>query len=192
MAYLKIIAFTITLLLSLNSLTAQNRWSAEFRPGLDFTTEAIGDTKLTTGYGFEAALSYKVVQHLNAYVGWGFNSFQFADNPEIDLDTSGYTFGFQFIHPISEGSNLSYLIRVGGIYNHIEIENNNNDTIQDTDHGLGYEFGGGLDYVLGNNGWSLRPQMGYRAFSRDLEILNTKTAIDLNYIVFALGISKTF
>ncbi|WAC02773.1 opacity protein [Lacinutrix neustonica] len=193
MKHLKTIAFVIIVAFFFNTLTAQNRWSAEFRPGIYFPTKSVGMVKLKTGFGFEVALSYKVMQHLNTYVGWGFNTFQTADDTlKIEFDLTGYTFGFHFIHPISKDSKLSYLMRAGVIYSHIKIENINGNIIQDTNHGIGYEFGTGLDFILGSNGWSLRPQVGYRALSRDLELLNTKTKVDLNYIVFALGVSKQF
>ena len=188
MIHLKTIIIVLTF--SVNSLLAQNQWSAEFRPNIDFTIENFGETKLDTGFGFEVAVSYKFMSHLGAYVGWGYNTFQTKDDI-TNFNEIGYTFGFQFIQPIKEDSKFSYLIRAGGIYNHIQIENSNGDLVQDTGHGLGYEFGVGLDYRFLES-WSLRPQVGYRALSRNIKVLNTVVNVNLNYLAFGLGISRTF
>ena len=194
MKYLKIAVCVVMLLIIDNTLFAQNKWAVEFRPGLNFVTQDIGDAKLKTGFGFEVAVSYKVIQYLDVYVGWGWNTFATKNSNSFnksDFDETGYTFGLQFVRPVKTGSKLSYLIRAGGIYNHIEIENNDGDVVQDSGHGLGYEIGVGVDYNFAED-WSLRPQIGYRALSRDIKIFNTATKVDLNYVAFGLGLVKTF
>ncbi|MDD5609338.1 MAG: hypothetical protein PHY57_12550 [Ignavibacterium sp.] len=107
------------------NLSAQERWNLEFRSGASFSTENFRNTDMQTGLGFECTIAYRFMPHLAAYAGWGWNKFS-ADNSfagaNIDFEETGYTFGFQFVHPISETS-LSYLIRAGGIFNHIEVEN---------------------------------------------------------------------
>ena len=97
----------------------QHRWSAEFRPDVNFPTTTFDRSDLTPGFGFEAAID-TVYARLGAYAGWGYNAFT-PDDSDVDgiqprdIDLTGYTFGLQFIHPI-RGSSLSYLIRVGRIY----------------------------------------------------------------------------
>jgi hypothetical protein len=183
-------------LCALSSLSAQNQWSVELRPGVNFATQDLGDAELKTGYGFEAALGYQFMPHLGAYVGWGWNRFKsnstsFTGTGDSDFEETGYTFGLQFIHPFSTTSKLSYLLRLGGIYNHIEVENAAGDIVADSGHGLGFELGVGLSADLGS-GWNLRPQLGYRSLSRDLEITSTTTAVDLNYLSIGVGIAKMF
>ncbi len=179
-----------------SSLSAQNPWSAELRPGVNFATQDLGDAELKTGIGFEAALGYRFMPHLGAYVGWGWNQFK-SDNPsfvgtgEFDFEETGYIFGIQFIHPFSANSKLSYLLRLGGIYNHIEVENTAGDIIADSGHGLGWELGAGIVLDLGSQ-WNLRPQLGYRSLSRDLNIATTTTSVELNYFTFGVGIAKLF
>ncbi|XLS30298.1 outer membrane beta-barrel protein [Flavobacteriaceae bacterium M23B6Z8] len=178
------------------SALGQEKWSVEIRPKLDFPTEDLGGIDLKTGFGFELAVNYNFMEHLGAYVGWGYNTFNaddsfFAEVGDTDFDETGYTFGLQFIHPIGSSENLSYLIRAGGIYNHIEFENDAGDITADSDHGLGWEVGAGLQIELGNH-WSLRPQISYRALSRDLEIGSETIDINLNYISFGVGIVKSF
>jgi opacity protein-like surface antigen len=136
------------------------------------------------------------MEHLGAYAGWGWNQFKsedssFAGSGDTDFEETGYTFGLQFIHPIGNSDNLSYLFRAGGIYNHIEVENDAGDITADSGHGLGWEIGAGVQVDLGSN-WNLRPQVGYRSLSRDIDIGNTSTDVDLNYISLGVGISKSF
>lgn len=195
MKTIQISAIGIFILLLTNTGFAQDKWSAELRPNINFATKDLGDAELKIGFGFEAAIGYRFMPHLGAYVGWGWNQFKsdnssFAGTGDTDFEETGYTFGLQFIHPINDSS-ISYLIRAGGIYNHIEVENSAGDITADSGHGLGFELGAGLNVDLGSN-WNLRPQVGYRALSRDIEIGNTTTDVDLNYISFGVGIAKVF
>ncbi|PQV47810.1 outer membrane protein with beta-barrel domain [Jejuia pallidilutea] len=190
MKKLKFIIVVLSLAFYTISSFSQNKWSAEFRPNIDFPTKDFVDSNIKTGFGFEIAVNYRFMEHLGAYVGWGYNNFNIKDS-DIDFDETGYTFGLQFIHPIASSQSLSYLFRAGAIYNHIEVEDNDGNIIDDSGHGLGWEVGAGLNYHLGSN-WNLRPQIGYRALSRNLNIEGTKTNIDVNYIAIGIGIAKTF
>ncbi|MGB3151933.1 MAG: outer membrane beta-barrel protein [Maribacter sp.] len=196
MKTLKKHALILASLITFNTLSAQDNWFVELRPGVNFATQDFEDAELKTGFGFEAVVGYRFMEHLGAYVGWGYNTFNtddtsFAGEGDTDFDETGYTFGLQFIHPLGMSENLSYLIRIGGIYNHIEVENGAGDITADSGHGIGWEFGAGLNFDLGSN-WNLRPQVGYRALSRDIEIGTTTTNVDLNYVSVAAGIAKVF
>lgn len=175
--------------MSITSIS-QNRWSVEFRPDINFPTEKFGDSKMDTGFGFEFMGAYRTMEHLSIYAGWSFNTFNIQDS-DYDLDETGYTFGLQWIHPLGLSTSLSYLLRGGATYNHIEIENTQGDIISDSRHGFGYQLEAGINYNLGNH-WDLRPTIRYRALSRDLDIEGTMATVDLNYLSFGLGIAKTF
>lgn len=91
--------------IGVNLMSAQEKWTVELQPNLDFPTKDLGDANLKTGFGFEASVSYRFMEHLGAYVGWGYNTFNkddasFAGEGDTDFDETGYTFGFQFIHPV--------------------------------------------------------------------------------------------
>ncbi len=193
--YRNILAAVIGLILILSSQSAdaQKKWSFELKPGVNFPTKDLHDAKLKTGFGFEGVLAYRFMPHLAAYAGWSWNKFNadksFAGN-DTDFEETGYSFGLQFIHPISN-SNISYLIKAGGIYNHIETENSAGNIINDTGHGLGWQAGAGVSIPLGNR-WNLIPEVSYRSLSRDIKIGNEKIPVDLNYVSAGLGISYTF
>ncbi|MEM5565440.1 outer membrane beta-barrel protein [Psychroserpens sp. AS72] len=191
MKQIKLIAFSVLLLVIGNTLEAQNKWSAEFRPGINFPSEDLGESNIETGFGFEVTVGYRFMAHLHAYFGWGYNTFSIEDS-DVDFDETGYTFGLQFIHPLGTSETWSYLVRAGAIYNHLELEDGSGDLIDDSGHGIGWQLEAGLDYAIGAN-WSLRPSIRYRSLSRDLGVAENQTfGVDLNYLSFGFGVSKSF
>ena len=195
---MKNLILTIAALLVLsgfNQIAAQtnNRWSLEFRPGVDYATTDISNADLGIGFGLEGTIAYCFMPHLAAYAGWSYNNFavdQSFAGPDASFEETGYSFGFQFIHPIGE-STLSYLVRIGGTYNHIEIENNDGDIIIDSGHGLGWQAEAGLMIPLSDK-FSLLPSVRYRSLSREIEIENINTSVDLNYLSVGVGLSWSF
>ena len=172
---------------------AQDKWSLELRPGVDYATQDIADADLGLGFGAELAIAYRFMPHLAAYAGWSYNNFavdQSFAGPDASFEETGYTFGLQFIHPIGE-SGLSYLVRAGGTYNHIEIENNDGDIIIDSGHGLGWQAEAGLVIPLSEK-FSLLPSLRYRSLNRNIEIENVSTSVDLNYLSVGVGLSWSF
>lgn len=190
MKKLKIIISCIILLLCSNVIISQNKWSVEFRPAIDFPSEDLENSNIKTGFGFEVRATYLFMEHLSAYAGWGFNTFEIEDF-NYDLDETGYVFGLQFNHPLGASERLYYILRVGATYNHLELENTEGDLLDDSGHGLGWQIGAGLGYNLGDN-WDLRPTVRFSSLSRDLEIDNENINVDLNYLSFGIGITKTF
>ncbi|UCA55218.1 MULTISPECIES: outer membrane beta-barrel protein [Aequorivita] len=184
---------SMTILLFAFNLKAQEKWSVEFRPGLNFPTSDVGNTDAKVGFGFELTGAYKILPYLVAYVGWGLNEFKGEDNllkEDVTLKETGYTFGFQMIHPIGTSS-FSYLARAGAIYNHIEIENNSSTFNADTGHGFGWQVAAGVDYEFAAN-LALRPMLRYRSLSRDVTIENISSELKLNYISFGIGLVWEF
>ncbi|PHR13213.1 MAG: opacity protein [Aequorivita sp.] len=184
---------SMTILLFAFNLKAQEKWSVEFRPGLNFPTSDVGNTDAKVGFGFELTGAYKILPYLVAYVGWGLNEFKGEDNllkEDVTLKETGYTFGFQMIHPIGTSS-FSYLARAGAIYNHIEIENNSSTFNADTGHGFGWQVAAGVDYEFAAN-LALRPMLRYRSLFRDVTIENISTELKLNYISFGIGLVWEF
>jgi len=183
----------LTLILVLNHSIAQDKWSLELRPGVDYAMQDIADADLEMGFGTELTIAYRFMPHLAAYAGWSYNNFtvdQSFAGPDASFEETGYTFGFQFIHPIGE-STLCYLVRVGGTYNHIEIENNDGEIIIDSGHGLGWQAEAGLVITLSEK-FSLLPSVRYRSLNRDIKIENENTSVNLNYLSVGVGFSWSF
>ncbi len=183
----------LTLLSILNQSQAQDKWSLELRPGVNYATQDIADANLELGFGTELTIAYRFMPHLAAYAGWSYNNFavdQSFAGTDASFEETGYTFGLQFIHPIGE-SGLSYLVRAGGTYNHIEIENNDGDIIIDSGHGLGWQAEAGLVIPLSER-FSLLPSVRYRSLNRDIKIENVSASVDLNYLSVGVGLSWSF
>jgi len=183
----------LIMFLHFNQTIAQDKWSLEFRPGVNYATQDIADADLGLGFGTELTIAYRFMPHLAAYAGWSYNNFavdQSFAGPDASFEETGYTFGLQFIHPIGESS-LSYLVRAGGTYNHIEIENNSGDIIIDSGHGLGWQAEAGLVIPLSEK-FSLLPSLRYRSLNRDIEIENVSTSVNLNYLLVGVGLSWSF
>jgi hypothetical protein len=183
----------ITVLFISNVAVAQNKWSITFRPGVNFPTKDLGDADLKTGFGLEGTVAYRFMPHLGVYAGWSWNKFsaeQSFAGTDTDFEETGYSYGLQFIHPIGS-SKVNYLLRGGGLYNHIETENKEGDIIADSGHGFGWDIETGVSIPLGER-WQFAPGIRYRALSRDIEIGTTKTPVDLNYISVGVGLSWAF
>lgn len=180
-------------LISVETTAAQPLVSWEIRGGADVATQELGDANLNTGYGFDGILSFWFKPYISVYAGWGWHQFP-SDDPfagaSMDFTETGYTFGLEFMYPLGNLSHGFYL-RGGGIYNQVQAESRNGDITADSGHGLGWQAETGLAFDLGYN-WVLKPGVRYRSLSEDIEIGDTTTDIDLRYLNFAIGISRSF
>ncbi len=183
----------LVVLLTSQSVEAQNCWSLEIRSGVAVATQDLGDADLSTGFGFEGTIAYRFMPHLAAYCGWDwyhFSADQSFAGADVDVEETGYVLGLQFVHPLGESS-LAYFIRAGSMLNHIEIENDEGDIVADSKQGLGWEVGAGMVFSL-DDCWNLAPGIRYRSLSRDIEIGAASTPVDLTYLAVEIGLSRSF
>lgn len=182
---------TLLLLVSAGAAQAQSPLGLEVRGGAAFATADLGDATLRTGGGLELTGTYRVMQHIHVYAGWDYHSFP-MDTPfggaKYDVDLTGYAFGLQFQHPLA--GRLGGWLRAGGMYSHIELENDAGTTMADSGHEFGWEVGGGLRLPLGSN-LALTPGVRYRTLSADLDV-GEKRAVDLSFVAVEAGLSWTF
>jgi hypothetical protein len=188
-------AFLVGFLLLLVSMPvqAQYKWDASLRGGVNLLTNKLGDDKRNTGAGFEATIGYRLLPPLSVYAGWSWNRFaldQSFAGVKADFEETGYTFGLQYRYPLAQ-SNVKLQFGVGGIYNHIEVENTEGNSIGDSGHGLGWQAEAGLLLPLGSR-LSIMPGIRYRSLSRDIEIASTITDFDFNYLSGGVSLSLAF
>jgi hypothetical protein len=180
--------------LSLNS-TAQEkekRLGFELSGGPSFATNEFAEG-LRMGFGFEGTFHYRILSEAGIYAGWGYNSFSTetsTSEANRDYEETGYVLGLQFTYP-SDGDRLSYFLRLGALYNHIEIENDNGDILNDTGHGPGFQLAGGINVSLGS-GWSLTPGLKYNSISGETEFEGASTQLDYRYLSARIGIMRRF
>lgn len=174
-------------------VSAQGRWNIKLQPGINFPTGKFGSAGLNTGYGFEGTAGYRCLKHVSVYAGWGWNTFDASDNSGLEYEETGYTFGFQFIHPVFPSSRISLMAGAGAIYNHVETENSNGNSIHDTKHGFGWQAETGVSFGLSKHLY-LIPSLRYRVLSRetDTDISYVKRIYDLNYFSGGLGLMWRF
>ncbi len=188
--------FSLVAVLIATSLQAQNqnpRWGFELNGGVSMATRTLSGSKLNVGGGFEASFQYRVLEHTGLYAGWGWNKFTADESfagTNADFEETGYVFGLQFKHPVGT-SPIAWYARLGGLYNHIEVENNKGDIIHDTGHGFGFQLAGGVDIPLGKN-WSLTPGVKFNSINRDLENVEAVDNLQLNYLQVRAGLVKMF
>lgn len=183
----------LTLFFTVETANAQSPLSWEIRTGIDVATQKLGDADLNTGFGFDGVLTYRFMPHTSVFAGWGWHRFSSDDSfagSDFDFEETGYTFGLEFMHPISS-SPVDVYIRGGGIYNHIEVEDSDGDITADSGHGLGWQLETGVALSLGNR-WLLKPGIRYRSLSTDIEIGTTSVDTDLTYLNLGVGLSRTF
>ena len=189
------VAIGLVLLFTVQLAEAQDRWSLEIGGGALSPTQDLGNADLSTGLGLEAVVAYRFLPHLSGYAGWGWHHFTADESfagPDIDVEETGYTFGLRFAHPL-RAFPFDYFLQVGVIFDHIELENDEGDVTADSEHGLGWQVGGGVILPLSER-WRLLPGVRYRSLSRDMEVdgVDTDVEADLTYVTVRLGLSRTF
>lgn len=171
---------------------AQGRWSFELDGGATIPTGKLAGAELETGFGLGANVRVRLQADLPAYAGWAYHTFRtdaVLGLREIDVDDTGYGFGLRFEHPVFARS--SGWVRLGGIADHIELENEAGDIIGDTGHGLGYEVGAGLTIPVGAR-FALTPGGRFWSLSRDLEVDSRSENGRLSYLLVGAGITFGF
>jgi opacity protein-like surface antigen len=185
--------FGIPLLLGLcaSSALAQSRFSLDFNGGAAIPTSDLGDAALKTGTGLGLAANVRVLPHLHLYAGWEWHRFV-TDEPflanDYDVEDTGYAFGTKFQHPLT--TKLDSWIRLGGLYNHVELEEDG-DVASDSGHELGWEAGGGLGYAVSDK-VSIMPGVRYRTFSANLALGQVTVPVDVSYVAAEIMVSYRF
>ncbi|MFA5848976.1 MAG: outer membrane beta-barrel protein [Bacteroidales bacterium] len=185
-------------LLALLSMTSyakdgEHRFGFEINGGTSFSTRKLAGANLNTGVGLEGTFHFRILKHTGLYAGWGWNKFSAEESfagADMDFEETGYVFGLQFRHSVAK-SPVSFFVRAGGLYNHIEIEDEEGDIIADSGHGLGWQAAAGICLPLGGN-WCIAPGIKYNSLKRDVTIENVTTELKHKYISLRVGIIWKF
>jgi hypothetical protein len=163
-----------------------------------FPTSKLGLAELDAGLGMGANVRVRLQPHLLAYAGWEWHKFateELVASQAVDVEETGYTFGVRFEQPFrGESATTSapgYWLRAGGMWNHLEIEDDEGEIIADTGHGLGWEAGAGVTFPLGSR-LAFAPGVRYRTLSRDLTIASSTRSVTLSYVAATVGLTIAF
>jgi len=186
-------AAVLSFLFVASPLFAQPRWTAEVRGGVNVAVDEFADVDLKTGAGLEVGLGVRVAPDLFVYGAWDWQN-RAAQMPlfgtAADVEDTGYAFGLRYVAPLA--SRAKPWVRAGGLFNHVEIEDEDaGDLVADSKHALGFEVGGGVDVML-NDRWSLTPGVRYRRFEPTVRFGGTESSSTLSYVTFDVGIALKF
>jgi hypothetical protein len=194
---LRRIIMVVPLMLALcaGSSLAQSRFSLELNGGAAFPTEDLGTAALESGFGAGITATVRVMRHVHLYGGWDYHRFvtdQLLGTAEYDVDDTGYALGAKFQHPMTD--RIDSWLRVGALYNHIELEDPNGDIVSDSGHELGWEAGAGASVAI-NERFSIMPGARFRTYSATLDLGTSDVPVDLTYITaevrFAIKLGGT-
>ncbi|HEY0672638.1 MAG TPA: outer membrane beta-barrel protein [Longimicrobiales bacterium] len=186
----KLLLAVSLLVLSTSTAWAQGRFAIDLSAAAAFPTEDLGDEPLKTGVGVGFTANMRVLQHLHIYGGWDY--FRFTPKESVidqDINDTGYALGAKFQHPVYRS--IDSWLRLGGIYNHIEVEDDAGDLIVDSGHELGWEAGAGLSIPLSDR-FALLPGARYRTYSATLSEGATEVPVDMSYVAAELRLSFIF
>lgn len=189
------LSIMLAILVSATTFAQDNekRFGVELNGDVSFVSSDLAGANLNTGLGFETILQYRFMPFTSVYGGWGYSHFNADDSfagSDTDFEQTGYILGLQFKHPIKT-SPVSYFLRAGLLYSHIEMENNNGEIISDTGHGVGWQAAAGIEIALGKN-WSLAPGLKYNWLSGETDFENAKYQLDHRTVSAQIGIIKRF
>lgn len=185
----------LTAVISFSGIAQENekRFGVEVNGEVSFVSSDLNDASLNGGLGFEAILQYRFMPFTSVYGGWGYSHFNAEESfagSDIDFEQTGYILGLQIGHSIG-ASPISWFVRGGLLYSHIETEDNTGTIISDTGHGVGYQVAGGIEVLLGSN-WSLAPGLKYNSLSGETELEGVNYALDHRHVSARIGLIKRF
>lgn len=190
-----ILTIVFSLLVSAASFAQENekRFGIELNGDVSLVSSDLNGASLNTGLGFETILQYRFMPFVSVYGGWGYSHFNANESfagSDIDFEQTGYILGLQFKRSFSD-SPVSYFVRGGLLYSHIETENNAGEIISDTGHGVGFQVAGGIEVSLGKS-WSLAPGLKYNSLSAETGLEGVNYELDHRYVSARMGLIKRF
>ena len=148
------------LLLNVEMLHAQKKWNAEIRPSVNFPCNVDDGLHKHVGFGIEGTARFNLSTTIGAYAGWGWNLFPANNNADFSYEETGFTFGLQYMYRVHD-LKPAFFVAAGGVYNHIEVENDNDHSRSDGQHGLGWQTEAGVVFDIFGK-FLLKPGLRYR------------------------------
>lgn len=186
-------AAALSCLFVASPVSAQPRWTAEIRGGVNTANDEFATVDLETGAGLELGLGLRVAPDVFIYGAWDWQNRAARTQlfgTAADIEDTGYTFGLRYVAPLS--GRAKPWVRAGGLFNHVEIEDEPaGELIADSKHTLGFEVGGGFDVAL-NDRWSLTPGVRYRRFEPKVRFGGAESSSTLSYVTVDIGVALKF
>lgn len=163
--------------------------------GAAFPTGELGrNDAVGTGWGFEVNGVLDVASALGIYAAYDRYAFEIEQGGVFgiggaagDVVDQGFAGGVMLTVP-SAGLGLGPWIRGGAVYNTLQFDYDNFEDDPESDPGLGFEVGAGLDFPLGFVA-SMTPSVRYRSYEPDFGGTDDP---DVSYVVGELGLTFRF
>lgn len=163
--------------------------------GAAFPTGELGrDDAVSTGWGFEVNGVLQVAPAVGVYGAYDRYGFEIdrggifgIGDAQGDLVDQGFAGGIVIAVPTA-GLGLGPWIRGGAIYNSVQFDYDSVEDDPESDSGLGFEVGAGLDFPLGFV-VSVAPSVRYRSYEPDFAGTND---FRMSYVVGELGLTFRF
>ena len=110
-------------------------------------------------------------------------SFGVEGEGDASLIDSGLDAGLRYTLPVV--ASLAPYVRGGLVYHQLEIDTQGGEL--STDHGLGFDIGGGLAFPLSPR-LSIQPSISYVAYSAGVENVD----VDVSYLTLGAGLGYRF
>lgn len=153
------------------------RISVEGRLGLTLPTGDLSDAGGSSGLALGADVMYTFTPTLTGYAGISRDMFSCDDDEGCDDDftSGGFQAGLKFL--LARDGNALPWVRAGLLGHSLEVGDN------DSDLGLGFEVGGGIDLGLTSR-FSVVPALHFRSYSPDFE---GDGDLSVNWLALTLG-----
>lgn len=152
------------------------------------------DDAFGTGWGFDANATLQVAPGIGLYAAYDRYDFPVERDLFFGLAQTtgnvidqGFAGGLRLAVP-GGGFGLSPWVRGGAVYNSLQFDYDDVEDDPESDTGLGFEVGGGLEFPLGLV-VSVTPSVRYRSYKTDV---GASTDFDVSYIVGELGLTFRF
>lgn len=149
---------------------------------------ADGDAEL--GFGFDLNAAAHFTPMVAAYARFSYYTFG-ADtgDPTVDgnYNDSGFGLGARLSFAGDGDGSMAPWLEGGLIYNKLEVEASSGGISGsvESDPGLGFEVGAGLDFPVGEGGLVIQPRAYYRSYSPE-------DGLTVSYAVVGVGLSYAF
>lgn len=172
-------------------------FSLELTPGGSYAVQEFGNLEGGPGLSSSNHIRYQFLPHLSAYAGWEWHRF-FLDREaeEMDVEQTGYALGLRYEHPLSgeadrDASAPAWWVRAGATLAHFEVEDESGESVDGTDHGLGWEAGAGISWPLSRR-FAIAPGLSFRMLRREIDLGLGPQDATLSFATLGVGIVIRF
>lgn len=166
----------------------EHPWLLELHTGLAGSSESISDVDVGVGFEFGGSISYHFIDNrIGPYLGWSVNVYDADSDAFADLEVVVYkrvSLGMSYQDLNAEGSR-GFFVRAGFMSGQIQLEDDDDNELADTDSGMGWEATAGLTFNFKNN-WGLRTSIIYSSLTENLEDISGNS--NANFDAFSVNI----